>query len=493
MNKDLNTEKAGQAAVSGQEGKRTARRRGLSGDHYGRGTVSVTMILIVIAAVIILNLIVGQLPANVLEADLSPGKLYEVSDTTKEFLKGLEDDIELILMEQEGSVDDRIYKFVQNYAELSDKITVRQIDPVSTPSALEEYNSKASSLVVHDATTGESYSVPFVGTSDALILYTYDESSQKYKESSFDADGQVTSAINNLVTEATETVYFMTGHDEQSVPSSLMSYISKLNVNYGEKSLDLLKDGLPEDCSMIVCFDPGYDLANDEYDLLVDYLAGGGNVLIVTEETDLANFNKLMEIYGIQMQQGYLGDQMQYYSQYYNLYQYYCFVPNVSTELDITKDISTDIMMLYAHGMLLTDPARETIINNRFLWTSSYGFLENDESNLRSYAVGIQAYEDVEQEDGTTKRADLTVISCVSMFDDYIISTFPNRGNAKVFENAIAKALGSVSSIGIPAKSMTYSMNTMSNIGLWSLLFIGVIPVGIFVGGLCYWMKRRKK
>lgn len=112
---------------------------------------------------------------------------------------------------------------------------------------------------------------------------------------------------------------------------------------------------------------------------------------------------------------------------------------------------------------------------------------------MQSYAVGIQAYEDIEQEDGTTKRADLTVISCVRMFDDYIISTFPNRGNAKVFENAIAKALGTIESVGIPAKSMTYFMNTMSNIGLWGLLFIGVIPVGIFAGGLFYWMKRRKK
>ena len=154
---------------------------------------------------------------------------------------------------------------------------------------------------------------------------------------------------------------------------------------------------------MIVCYDPAYDLAADELNILTDYLAKGGKVLIVTEETALENFNKLMEIYGIQMQQGYLGDQMQYYNQYYNVYQYYCFTPNISTELDLTADINTDIMLVYAHGMLMGDPQRQTIINNRFMWTSSYGFLEGDEENLSSYAVGIQAYEDVEQADGTYK------------------------------------------------------------------------------------------
>ena len=492
MNKEPKIEKSSQSSLE-EPAKKEAGKRKRSGDHYGRGTVSVAMILIAIAAVIILNLIVGQLPSNLLEVDLSPGKLYEISDATKEIVDSLEDNIELVLVAQEGTVDDRIYKFVQKYAELSDKISVRQVDPISTPSVLEEYDCTAANLVVLNTDTGENYNIPFMGMSDALIIYTYDESSQDYNESSFDADGQITSAINRLTTEATETVYFLTGHNEEDIPDTLMSYIEKLPVNYGEESLDLLKDGIPEECSMLVCFDPKYDLADDEYTLLVDYLATGGKVLIVTEQTDLANFNALMKIYGIEMQQGYLGDQMQYYSQYYNTYQYYCFSPNVSSELEITSDITTDVMLLYAHGMLMTDPERETIINNRFLWTSSYGFLEDNEEHMQSYAVGIQAYEDIEQEDGTTKRADLTVISCVRMFDDYLLSTFPNRGNAKVFENAIAKALGTIESVGIPAKSMTYFMNTMSNIGLWGLLFIGVIPVGIFAGGLFYWMKRRKK
>ena len=47
-------------------------------------------------------------------------------------------------------------------------------------------------------------------------------------------------------------------------------------------------------------------------------------------------------------------------------------------------------MLLYAHGMLITDPTRDTIVNNRFLWTTNYGFLDSDSSDLKSFSVGIQ-------------------------------------------------------------------------------------------------------
>ena len=45
------------------------------------------------AIVLFVNLIVGQLPSNLLEFDLSDHKLYAVSDTSVEFLSALDRDV----------------------------------------------------------------------------------------------------------------------------------------------------------------------------------------------------------------------------------------------------------------------------------------------------------------------------------------------------------------------------------------------------------------
>ena len=62
---------------------RTARGR--------NGLMSTGMIAIVVAIVILFNLAVGLLPAKVRQFDLSTTKIYEISDTTKEYLANLKD------------------------------------------------------------------------------------------------------------------------------------------------------------------------------------------------------------------------------------------------------------------------------------------------------------------------------------------------------------------------------------------------------------------
>lgn len=95
---------------------------------------------IVVAIVVFLNLIVGQLPTHLLEFDLSDKQLYTVTDTSKEFLAGLDKDVEIVVLAEESNVDERIAKFLDNYAALSSHITVTEVDPVAHPSAAESYN-----------------------------------------------------------------------------------------------------------------------------------------------------------------------------------------------------------------------------------------------------------------------------------------------------------------------------------------------------------------
>ena len=49
-----------------------------------------------------------------------------------------------------------------------------------------------------------------------------------------------------------------------------------------------------------------------------------------------------------------------------------------------------------------------------------------------------------------------------------------------------------ISAISIPAKSLEITYNTVLNPGMWSTLYLAVIPLGVLIGGLAYWIKRRK-
>ena len=122
---------------------------------------------IVVAIVIFINLIVGQLPTHLLEFDLSDKQLYTVSDTSKEFLAGLDKDVEIVVLAEESSVDERISKFLDNYAALSGRITVTEVDPVAHPSAAESYNAAVNSLVVRCEETGKAKAISF----DDIIVY----------------------------------------------------------------------------------------------------------------------------------------------------------------------------------------------------------------------------------------------------------------------------------------------------------------------------------
>ena len=58
-----------------------------------KGGYAAILSVIVIAAVVLLNMIVGRLPEKVRQWDLSGTQIYTVGDTTKELLASLDQDV----------------------------------------------------------------------------------------------------------------------------------------------------------------------------------------------------------------------------------------------------------------------------------------------------------------------------------------------------------------------------------------------------------------
>lgn len=458
-----------------------------------RTTVAAATIAVAVAIVVFLNLIVSELPSSVLEFDISSKKLYTVSDTAKEYIEGLDTDVELILVAESGTVDERISKFVYNYAALSDHITVSEVDPVKTPSVLTTYDTSADNLVVYCPESGKTQSIPFEGESDCIIQYALNYSTYSYAESAFDADGQITSAIDYVTGEASNTIYLLSGHGESSLPTNFSDLIDKSNIAISSDTVDLLLDGgVPEDCDLLVCYAPTSDLSADEVTMLSEYMQSGGDFYLVIDEHTLSNFNSLLYEYGMEMQAGYIGDTSRYYQQYYNYYGYFCIAPVISSYSDITSSISTNAITLSAHGLVLTSPERDSVTLESFLGTSSSGFLYYDDGSYTegiSFTLGAVATEELD--DGSESR--FTVITSANLLNDDITGSFSSMANLTIGLNALTANLSNISSISIPAKSLSVTHNSISGYQIWGILFIGLIPVGLIVFGLIVWLRRRKR
>ena len=151
------------------------------------GSYSVGMTVLVVAVIIVLNLVVGQIPEAYRNIDVSSTKIYDISDTSKDLLKGLDDKIDMKVLAVKDETDDRITTFISKYAALSDKIKVEWIDPVLHPSALTEYNTSQNTIYVSCEATGKSTTISFdkILVSDSSSYYYSGSSSY----TSFDGEG----------------------------------------------------------------------------------------------------------------------------------------------------------------------------------------------------------------------------------------------------------------------------------------------------------------
>lgn len=87
--------------------------------HLKQGSYSSFLVLFLIAAVVIVNLIVGQLPTTFTQIDLSSQKLYTLTEDTRELVKGLEQDVTLYYIVTSGSEDDTVERLLERYDDLS--------------------------------------------------------------------------------------------------------------------------------------------------------------------------------------------------------------------------------------------------------------------------------------------------------------------------------------------------------------------------------------
>lgn len=468
---------------------------------WKNGSYSIGIIVVMIVIVIIINLIVEKLPSNIKEIDISTNQIYSIGDTTKEVLNNLDQDVEIILLSEEKNIDQRIEQLIDQYVSESKYITKKVIDPVLHPSALTQYDTTANNLVVKCKATGKQRVIRLneMILYDQMAYYYYGQ----YKETEFDGEGQITSAISYVSQEEGNKLYTTEGHKETQFSETITDLISKGNIEM--ESVNLLTEGkIPDDCDLLTIYSPESDLADDEKEMILSYLQSGGKVMILlgSQTEKLPNLEAVMEQYGLKMANGYIADTERFYqNSYYNMFPV----------LDMTNEINSGIeedslaLVVNARGMTAEEDLREGLNVEGFMCTSESGYSVDENGNKvqGTYLLGAVAEEDLQDateadatpsdtEKDLDNKTRLTVISAGSLIQSQITDSFTNLANTEIFMNAVTANFDETENISIPTKSLEITYNTVQNANTWGMLFIGVIPIGFIAIGLIIWIRRKR-
>ena len=456
-----------------------------------RGSYTLAMTSIVIAIVIVFNMIVNLIPENKRQFDISSTNIYEISSKSKKIINKVDHDVTFYVLAEKSSTDKRIKTFINKYASLSDKIHIKWIDPVLHPSALTKYGAEENNIVISCKKTNRTTTVSF----DDILVSSDSYYSTSSSASSFDGDGQLTSALNYVTSDKEYKAYYTSGHEESSLSSEVTSLLTKSRISTSDLLL-MTATSIPDDCDLLIIDGATSDFTKDEVKLLSSYLKKGGKVVTLLAQTNksMKNLYGLLKDYGLTVQSGYIADTERSYQG-----NYYYLIPNLSVSGDMASGISSNsVMMINSKGMTQSTPVRDSISTDAFMTTSSNGYAVTEKKQTQgTYVLGATSTESVKVKNSkgkkVTKESRLTVYGSNMLIDEQITSSFSSLENLTLFTNSVTASLDNADNVSISPKNLEVSYNTIAHPGPFSILVVFVIPVGLIIGGFIVWFRRRRR
>lgn len=455
------------------------------------GSYTLAITSIVIAIVIIFNMIVNLIPENKRQFDISSTNIYEISSKSKKIINNVDHDVTFYVLAEKSNTDKRIKTFINKYASLSDKIHIKWIDPVLHPSALTKYGTEENNIVISCKKTNRTTTVSF----DDILVSSTSYYSTSSSASSFDGDGQLTSALNYVTSNKEYKAYYTSGHGESSLSSEVTSLLTKSRISTSDLLL-MTATSIPDDCDLLIIDGATSDFTKDEVKLLSSYLKKGGKVVTLLAQTNksMKNLYGLLKDYGLTVENGYIADTERSYQG-----NYYYLIPNLSVSGDMASGISSSsVMMINSKGMTQSTPVRDSISTDAFMTTSSNGYAVTEKKQSQgTYVLGATSTESVKVKNSkgkkVTKESRLTVYGSNMLIDEQITSSFSSLENLTLFTNSVTASLDNADNVSISPKSLEVSYNTIAHPGPFSILVVFVIPVGLIVGGFIVWFRRRRR
>lgn len=456
------------------------------------GSYSLAVTAVVLAIIIVVNIFASALPSSMTKLDISSSKLYSITSNTKVVVNALDEDVTIYWVVQSGAENDVIENLLSKYESLSDHIQVVKKNPDVYPTFTQQYTDETvanNSLIVECGDKNRYISLEDIYPGEVnMHTGTYDATE-------FDGEGCITSAIDYVTTEELPQLYLLEGHGEAELPSIFREQIEKENIEINTLSL-LTVDEIPEEADCLMIYAPESDISEAERDMLADYIADGGKLMVSagpTEDGTLENLYGLLKNYGVEAAEGIVVESdRNYYFQNPQL-----LLPNIesSTLTDYLIEDNYYVMMPVAQG-LTSDGYSAGGTVTELLTTSYMAF-----SKAAGFELSTYEYEEGDVEGPFALAVSIEdnsggglVWFASSLFLEDSYNSFSSGANGDLGMNALSSLIGETESMAIRSKSLNYNYLTISEevSSLLKVLMIGVFPLAYLGVGICVILNRKK-
>ena len=489
------------------------------------GTYSLIATAVVLAIIIIANLAVAALPSKYTSITNDKKGIYDISDASKTVLSSLTDEVTVYIIATQDQASDyhlMIEEYLKRYDALSDKLSVKSVDPVLRPSFVSshtdiELDAAYTHLIIVNEKTGRSdvYQYSDIITSEydpslsAEEQYYYYMTYGTYKYiQTFSLETCLISGITYVTMERIPVLSYTEGHGESKLDSSFNQIMGLSKVTVHAANIGLNGE-IPKDTEVLVIYAPTTDFTEAEIKVLQKYVDGGGNVVLVSgfnskqENRSLPNLYSFMEKnYGLSYVDALVfeGDTNFAYK-YNNQFINNNFYPQMSGALGNAVG-SGRILYTNAHPISIAETLPEGVKASPILTTTDKGYIktevkadttiakgENDPEG--KFTVGAEASRVY---GGKTSQA-MWFSSAYALNIDGTYTSYTQYANIYITVHMMSELTTSFSPETVKSVSLSITpLNISEKAGLWwSVALIGVIPCGILFYGFFIRHRRAKR
>ena len=490
--------------------------------HFLRRTSEVALSLCVLGGMVIGLVGMALLPHRVGRIDLTKERSYTLSAETKAFLGSLESDVTIYVLNPDRT-DRRFEMFLDTMTGYSKHLSVKEVNTADEPTFLTEHALVGTtvtpySLVIAGKDREQfiayenlfSFSNATLGVNNMTLatyqyyLYTF-QSSEQYSDylsalltdtvQYFEGETLISLFIEYAAAHEIPTVYLLEGYGT-SVSQSMVAYVmASLGTEYRTLTFGDMPV-VPHDASSLVLAKPEKDLSTAEAETLRAYLQGGGQLTVLTDESnlDMPNLCSLLAEYGLSATKGALTETVESTEEGKEATE--------TTTLTVTPNFQHDMLADYADksdfSVTVTganaisypqNPAGSLIITP-LLTTTTQSYVAGNPDAKASYAVAVAA-----------ETAEGARVAWFTGADSFL-GNMEQTPTAEAINNALCVMLSSQwstkqyqSSI-TPAAHKPYTAEWMTvssgASGAWSVIFILLVPAAAVSFGIVTRYQRKK-
>lgn len=510
--------------------------KGGLGRRLGHSALSLTLTIVVIAAVVLVNVVVTMFfDKYPLSVDMTGDKRYTVSEKSLEYVRKIDTDVKVTVFSDEKAFENFNYPYnkqaaelLKNYCRENNRISYRFVDMEKNPDIARSYGEVNEMDIVFETQTtvdGKKISrtrrigvADLVNFDDRLVEglsnsgFTIESYARKNLDgsqaqflqyfsqyiASSSAEGAFTSALMTVTDPKPVYITFLTGRNELGELKYMRSLLEANGYNVSD--VDITKDDIPENTDIAVIGAPRTDYMQADVDKLERFLDNGGKghkqIVFFSHaaQAETPLLNKVLNKYGLTVGEGIVCESRQ--DMYYNQ-PYYTIAGEVSEYLlSDMESKKPELLVAQSRPVEIVDAGNSSLDIYKLFSSSDSGFtaetnaLVNGETKTLKNAKQCYAALSIDQSTG----AGVAVFGTSSVAEDQFVA-YGQYANKDMLLTLFNKMTGKTPEIKIEPKIIAAKgfeiSQAQKNVLKWTFIF--VLPLIAAVFGIVITVRRKRR